>query len=240
MARLDPMGIAGRVGKFIHYRIGDKYYVRSAPKKYKQTKATRASANVFGRASKFAGVLRGQLTPVIPNLSDRNMRGRLVAALFRWLNSIGDQRAGEVDTKEINGFSFTETKKSVWERWKVSCEINYPSSGLVEINIPAFVPKQSIKAPAGTSSVICTIATGVSDVSKSSDLGSFSTQLIFNYDDIPVAGQTIPMQLPTPGGSLIVTGISLEYRISKKRHIASNKNADFMPAEIVDAKYTGA
>jgi len=38
-----------------------------------------------------------------------------------------------------------------------------PSPGLLQIEIPAFFPKDSIVAPAGTVSVLCLIAIGVCD-----------------------------------------------------------------------------
>ena len=240
MARLEPMGIVGRIDNLIHYRIGNTYYVRSAPRKFKQTKATKTRASEFGQASSIGSTIRQQLFPVIPNPSDRKMRGRLLGVIFQWLSASWGQRAEKGSVSGITGFSFTDSKKSVRARWKTSFQINYPSSGLVELRIPAFVPAKSIKAPTGTCTVICKIATGSCNISTGSALGSFSTELSFDYNDKPVAGQTISMKLPTPKGSLIVIGISLEYMITKKTHTAINTDTEYMPAGIVDAKYTGA
>jgi hypothetical protein len=240
MAKLEPMGIVGRIDNVIHYRIGNQYYARSAPRKFKQTKATKARAGQFGQASRIGSTIRGQLFPVLAEPSDRKMQGRLVAVLFEWLHSSWGQRAEKCSVGNIVGFSFIEKSRSVRERWKTTFQVNNPSSGRVELKIPAFVPEESIKAPTGTCSVICKIATGVCDVSTGSALGNFSTELVFDYNNNLIAEQTISMRLPTPKGSLIVTGISLEYRISRKTYIAANTNKAYMPAGIVDAKYTGS
>jgi hypothetical protein len=45
------------------------------------------------------------------------------------------------------------------------------------------------------------------------------------------------MDLPMPKGSLFVTGMTLEYMISKNRDATPNTNSAYMPAEIVDAKF---
>jgi hypothetical protein len=239
MGKLDPMGIVGRVNNIIHYRVGENYYVRSAPRKYKQTKATKASASLFGRASRITSILYGQLLSIMPDSTDRKTRGRLVAAVFQWFNNSGGLKAEKGKIEELTGFSFSETKKPISTIWKGSLQVNHPVSGGVELVIPAFVPTTSMKAPKGTSSVICKIASGVCSLSDDTDLGSFSTEFKFDYNDKPIDTQTISINLSTPRKSLVVTAVFIEYLITKKRHTAVNKNTEFMPSEIVDARYTG-
>ncbi len=69
MASQPPMGLVGRTGDIIHYRMGDKYFTRAAPRKFKQTKATKRRAGEFGRASGLASTIRSILSPVIPKPS---------------------------------------------------------------------------------------------------------------------------------------------------------------------------
>ena len=40
------MGMTGRIGNMVHYKMGDKFYTRSLPRKYKQTKANKSE--IFG------------------------------------------------------------------------------------------------------------------------------------------------------------------------------------------------
>jgi hypothetical protein len=91
--------------------------------------------------------------------------------------------------------------------------------------------------PAGTVSVKCNIATGGYHLKNGGETGGFSTSLNFNYNDEPVPEQIISLPTPTPSGSLIVTGVSLEYYFNKNGHLQKSMNKAFMPAGIVSAMY---
>jgi len=110
-----------------------------------------------------------------------------------------------------------------------------PSPGLLQIEIPAFFPKDSIVAPAGTVSVLCLIAIGVWDKETGRQHGSFSTQLTYEYNSVQLEKQIIPITVPTPKSSLIVLGATLEYTIMKEGKLQRNRNKAFMPAGIVNA-----
>ncbi len=238
MATQSPMGFTGRIGNLIHYRVGDKFYVRSAPGKFGQTKATRLRAAEFGRASRISKAIREQLRPVIPHPAERKMQTSLVAAVFQWLQSARGQSAGPGHRAGlITRFDFTGKGRTVRERWKVQFNVSSPSSGLLQIKIPAFVPEESFEAPALTVSVNCKISVGVCDTEKGYAIGSSSTELVFAYNSTTVPAQTISIKLPTPKGSLIVTGMSLTYKISEDRYTQDNTNKAFMPAGIVSAIY---
>ena len=233
MATAD-VGFSGRIANLIYYKMYGKTYVRSAPSKVKQTKATKAKATIFGRASVLGKVIRGQLRSVIPFPSDHKMQIRLVSAIIQWLNAM---RGKTVDMSFMNEFDFIEKFRSVRNRWKTSLQVSNPSPGLVVIKIPALLPEESIESPTGAVSVICKIATGVCDVETGRALGSSSTELIFEFNNTRVDAQTISMKLLTPKGSLIVTGMSLRYRMQKKGYQTDYTVKSFLPAGIVDARY---
>ncbi len=238
MATQAPMGFTGRIGNLIHYRIGNKFYVRSAPRKFRQTKATRLRAAEFGRASRIGKAIREQLRPVIPNSGDRKMQTRLVAAVFQWLQSArGQSPEPGHHPVFITGFKFMDKGRSVRERWKAQFNVSHPSSGLVQIRIPSFEPEESFEAPAHTVSVICKISVGACDTEIGYAIGIASTELVFEYNSTTIPAQTISLKLPTPKGSLIATGMSLSYKISKDRYTQDNTNKAFMPAGIVSAIY---
>jgi hypothetical protein len=236
MAKQTPMGFIGRTGNIIHYKMGDSFFVRAAPRKFKQTKATKARAIEFGRAARIGRAIRVQLSPVIPGLPDRKMQARLVAVIFQWLSG-QHPRTDKSKAGLIDRFQFAETGHPVSDRWRVALRIKNPSAGLVEIYIPAFVPSASIVAPTGTVSVLCKIATGVCETGTGDELGRFSTEQVFEYNSESIASQTISMKLPTPKESLIVTGVSLTYLIFKNGDTKYNTNKAYMPAGIVDAIY---
>ena len=210
-----------------------KYYVRSVPAQVRQTKA---KASQFGRAAGIGKAIREQLSSVIPNPKDNKKQTRLVSAVFQWLRSGKGQHAELVNNLDlIHAFNFSDQAVDIQQRWKVALQVNNPALGLLQIKIPAFIPKGSIVAPAHTISVICTIATADCDTATGSAIGGSSTELIFTHNATRVAAQTISIKLPTPDGSLIATGASLAYMISKNGTAKKNINKAFMPAGIVDA-----
>jgi hypothetical protein len=234
MATQPPMGLVGRTGNIIHYRIGDKFYSRAAPRKFKQTKATKRRAGEFGRASGLASNIRAQLVSVIPEPADKKMQGRLVATVFQWLSGQSNH-ADNSTPGELDRFSFTETGRKIRERWRIAFKLKSAVSGQLQIEIPAFVPKESIKAPSGTVSVLCSFALGVCDKESGTQHGNFSMQQKYEYNTEQTEKQIITINLPTPKSSLVVMAASLEYTIMKEGKLKTNRNKAFMPAGIVDA-----
>jgi hypothetical protein len=234
MAAQLPMGLVGRTGDLIHYRMGDKFFTRAAPRKFKQTKATKLRSGEFGRASAIASNIRALLVSIIPKPADKKMQGRLVATVFQWLSGLSAY-ADESTPGELGDFSFDETGKAVRERWRVQFKIKNPVPGQLQIEIPAFIPTESIVAPSRTNSVLCKIALGICDREFGTQLGNFSTQMTIDYNGKQREKQIIPIELPTPKSSLVVMGVSLEYAIMKEGKPKNNLNKAYKPSGIVEA-----
>jgi hypothetical protein len=231
---IADVGFSGRLGNLIYYKMRGKTFVRVAPSKVRQTKATKVKATVFGRASSMGKSIREQLFSVIPFPSDHKMQIRLVSALVQWLNSFGGKSS---DLSFIKEFDFIEKYRTVRKRWKTPLKVSISSPGLVEIKIPAMLPEEAIEFPTGAVAVVCRIAIGVCDVETGIPLASSSTELIFKFNNTKVDAQSISMKLPTLKGSLIVMGMSLTYRIRKVGYEVNYSVKSFMPAGILDAKY---
>ena len=236
MGKQPLMGITGRIGNIIHYKMDDKFYTRAAPRKFKQTKATKKRASEFGRASTMGCAIRGLLIKSIPNPSDRKMHGRLVGVLFRWLRNFNKKTPGVTHTDIIEDFNFTGSS-TVRGRWAVDLQLKNPSPGLVQLYIPGFLPKELIRAPAGSVSVVCRIAIGTLDVATGMALDKSFTELVYKFDGKPVEEKTISMELPTPKDCLILTGISLTYRSIKNGREFDFSIKKFMPAGIHHVLY---
>jgi len=234
----SQMGFSGRIGNVIHYKMGDKYYSRSAPRKYTQTKATKARAEIFGRASGIGALIRNGLSSVIPNSSDRKMHGGIVAQLFAWLQILTDNPAEKNSQPIFDPLnSLNSEAVSLGGRWRIEVQVINPSRGLLEIKIPAMVPKKAFIAPDGAIEVICKIATVVTDIANIQLISQYSTEVIYLLDDQEVAEQTIPIKLPMPEGSLVVTGLALVYAQDKyyrKKIITDNS---FLPSKIIHSMY---
>ncbi len=235
MATAPKMGFVGRAGNAVYYWIGDTYCMRSLPRKYKQTRATRAKASVFGRASTIASCIRQVLYPVIPNPTEREMQTRLVSTVFEWLNAAnGNQEHLAEGLEIINRFAFNEQGPEVLRSWNLAPEMQHSPKG-VRLVIPSFIPKKSLKAPAHTVSITCRIALGVCNLKTDRTVGSSSEEFSFAYDNTPVAENTISLDAAIPKGSLLLAAISLEYTVLTGGKKKPTANKAFMPAGIVQA-----
>jgi len=238
MGKIIEPGFTGRVGNLIFYNLNGKKYVRTVPDRVKQTKATKAKAKVFGLASTIGSVIRRQMRPIITEPKNNAMQTRLVTFIYQWLLNVKDQKGSKAaEARHLVGFQFVEQTHSVLDRWKIGLKIILPAPDEVQIKIPEFVPTEAIKAPTDTAAVVCRIATSVSDVEEGFGIRNDSVKLVFEYNDKPVAAQTISFKLSTPKGGIVLTGISLEYRIARKGYQFANTNKNYMPSDIVDAKY---
>ena len=238
MARVIDAGPTGKIGNLIFYNMYGKKYVRTMPSRVKQTKATKARATEFGKASTIGAMIRSGLNPVIPDASDRKMQIRLVGVVFQWLNRLTDIKSiPGFQPSDLSMFSFKEKGQSVRGRWKINLNVGNPSPGLVEISIPAFTPMKAFEAPPKSVSVVCKIATVSIDVKSGMMLGKSNTEMHFILDGESIAAQKISQPLPTPQSCLIVTGMRLVFMNSKFANADPNSNKAYMPAEIVEAIY---
>jgi hypothetical protein len=228
--------LTGRIQNLICYKVGDKYYIRSAPGKVKQTKATKKRSTEFGKASRIGASLRQQLFPVIPFPADNKMQTRLVSVLFQWLRSGYDTGRPCNEVPFINNFQFTEGY-SITERWMIPLQVTNAEPGLLQLKIPAFVPAKSISAPAGTVSVKCNIAVAGCNVESGVATGGTSASILYDYNEAVVSEQIISLAVPTPAGSLIATAISFEYNFIKNGYLEKTRNKAFMPSGMVSVMY---
>lgn len=234
----SQMGFSGRIGNVIHYKMGDKYYSRSAPRKYTQTKATKAKAKVFGKASGIGAQIRVGLSSVIPNSSDRKMHGLLVSQVFAWLQTLSSNSTEIRNEPIFDPLNSLNSKAvSLGARWRNKFPVINSSPGLLEIKIPSLVPKETFFLPDGAEEVICKIATTVIDISNIASIGQYATEVNYLLNDQEVAEQTISIELPMPEGSIIVTGLGLVYTQDKyfRKHIIADNS--FLPSKIIHSMY---
>ena len=230
-------GYVGRIGNLIHYRLGDKYYSRLAPRKYKQTKATKAKASEFGMASTIGKLIRQNLDSVIFNTTDNKMQTGLVREIFEWLQFARNEPASNVTQPHLDSFNFSTESPQLASRWKAKFEVSNPMAGQLQIVIPSFVPKTSFVAPGRTSNIVCKIASVVIDVKNKAEIASATNRISYVMDKNKVDSQIIVQDLPMPKGSLIITGMCLEFSISQRQTLVTTKDKLFQPSQIIYAVY---
>src|SRR5580693_4009881 len=233
----SQMGYTGRIGNIIHYKMGDKYYTRSAPRKYKQTKGTKAQSSEFGMASTIGRIIREHLESVIFDTNDRKMQTRLVGELFSWLQLARHEPASAMTKPTLDQFQFSTGSPILVNRWTAKFKVSSPASGKVQIAIPSFIPKTAFKAPAGSGAVACRIASVVIDVENKEGIGSAQYEIIYKLNRNKTEAQNIIQQLPMPKGSLLVTGMCLEYFVDRYKRTAPTKDKLFKPSQIIYAAH---
>jgi len=231
-------GIIGRIGNTIYYKMGEKYYMRAAPRKYKQTKETKAKAREFGKASGIGKIIRENLSNIIFNADDRSMQTRLVGKIFSWMQIKELQPTpGHNQFNDLVTFKFSPTAPRLNNQLKEPVRIsNILPSGL-QIDIPALIPKQFFRVSPKASDVGLRIETVVIDIEKPELIGAFNQEVIFKLDDKQLDQHTIVQDLPTVTNCLIITGMALVSYVDKinKRLVTSHK--DRVPAQVVNAIY---
>ncbi len=230
-------GYVGRIGNVIHYRMGDKFYSRIVPRKYKQTKATKAKASEFGIASTIGKLIRQNLESVIFNTADNKMQTSLVREIFEWLQYARNEPSSNATQPHFDRFNFSTGSPQLSSRWKAKFDLSRPAPGQLQITIPSFVPKTSFIAPGRTTNIVCKIVSVVIDVKNKVEIASATDKISYAMDKNKVDNQIIVQDLPMPKGSLLVTGMCLEFSISQRQTLVPTKDKLFQPSQIIYVVY---
>ena len=236
MASGNLKNFSGKIAHVIGYQLHGEQRLRSMPRSMHQTKATRQSGRLFGKASGIAAAFRHELLQMIPYPSDLKMQTRLTSAIYKWLkeNALNIPFVAS-HLPFIEGYQFTEEGYTLAERMRLPFEIIQPGEGLLQINIPSFIPTESIIAPTGTVSVECHLAAVNCLLDHPEIPASASTVVNFDFNDNRIDEQSISLSLPTPSGSLLITVVSLKYVVLTYDGLQASRAKGFMPAAIVSA-----
>jgi len=228
-------GFIGRIGNVIHYKMGDKYYTRSLPKKYKQTKGTKAKSIEFGMASTIGKVIREALQPIIFETDDRKMHTRLVGQIYSWLQIARHNPASAFTQPDLKYFKFTTGNPSLSARWQIDLKKSSPSPGLIQIVIPSFIPVTAFRSPVKASSVTCIFASVVIDVENKKEIGRAVDEISYTLNQYKVASQKIIQELHVPPGSLLITGLCVQYFTNRMNQKVPTTEKLYRPSEIIYA-----
>jgi hypothetical protein len=237
MAKQKGMYYVGRKGNVLYYELNGGYYQRSAPVSVKQTAATKVRISNFAIAVGASRVLRNQLLPILPFPKDKKMQNSFGGAIMKWLKLEPLQQLQPADNLSfIQGFRFN-SKSNMAERWKVKLTVTKVGEGLLQFHIPAFIPSEKITEPAWTRTIECTIAAASCNLKNKLANGNCVHAFAIPYNNVVLPQQTINLPVAMPGGSLVVTTVSLTYIVSKKGSQVPTDNIAFMPSDIIAAMY---
>lgn len=236
MARELNMQFSGKIGPLIGCLRNGKYYYRGKSRKVKQTKATKASSSIFALASRAGCVMRQYLQHSIPNPKDKEMQCRLVGSISNWLRLGKEQpRQPTANIPFVNHFEFNPAKPLEYA-WRQSPGFMLAGPGMAELQVPAFVPVETIKAPANTTHIQLCISAVALQLDSYSNFGAESLTIDMPYDDTAQASQSITLPLQTEPGNILIAALQIRYGTEKAGRLTYLK-ADKMPAAILGAVY---
>ncbi len=230
-------GFVGRIGNMIHYKMGDRYFTRAAPKKGKQTRGTKKRAGEFGTASTIGRIIRESLHAIIFVRSDRRMQNKLVSTIFEWLTVVNHQKASPTNQPDFDNFKFSPDSPGMSRRWQIKCDVSIPTPGLIKLSIPSFIPNEAFVMPEDTAEIVCRIASVSVDVENKKVVDKAINEIRYKPDANKVAAHQIFQEVDMPPGSLLVTGMSLEFLVRKYHRIDPTNEKAFKPSQIILTAY---
>lgn len=236
MAKLIDFTIVGKIGDQIHYRVGDETIVRRAPQKVEQTDGTKKRASEFGQASTAGKFLRQQLKPVIFFQKDQKMQRSLQSKLSTWLQIRYEPSTPCAEVPFVSNFQFTQGS-TLRQTWWVDLKVSHTKPGMLELKIPAFIPRKKITIPRGALRVNCDIAVAAYHVERQEPVDSFSTSIEYPLNGEEVAERIVPLPIATDRGNLVVTAISLQFFFSRMLSLDEIKEKGYITSQIVSAMY---
>lgn len=237
MAKELNMQFSGRIGPLVGCFRDGKYYYRGRPKKVRQTRATKQSSNYFGLAAKAGKIMRLYLAQSIPNAKDLHMQRRLETCISKWLradNSLPPKPA--TDISFVNHFNFN-AELPLEEKLRMAINFKQTGAGLTELQIPAFVPVNAAKAPAGTTQLEFCISAVALRLGDDGCFGSSTVTITIPYNNTLQDAQQVILPLQTQPGNILIVALQLRYGVQEAGEINYRKFAGKSTAAIVGAVY---
>jgi hypothetical protein len=226
--------LSGRMNNVVFFKRAGTYMARSLPATVKLSAATKVCNGNFGMASACGKSLRQLLQPVLPFPKDRRMQIRFSGAIAKWLGADAAATIPPITPIPfVHQFRFTDCP-GVSERWKLRLLVEQPAANVITLQIPAYIPTQTISAPAHTVAVTCTITVAGCMLMDAAPTGSHSTTIEIPYTGSLIPAQIIEWPLPAPAGAVIITAVALRYRLADGQYCSSPA---FLPASVIDARY---
>jgi hypothetical protein len=164
------------------------------------------------------------------------MQNRLTTALLQWQLSRTAPPINPAVIEQLNNFHFIE-EILLQTIFNVPVTINKTAGEGLQIIIPAFKPKQCIKAPRQTKQICINMAAGRCGYTRFNQTESIHKQLIITYNNKSIQQQVIQLPLKPLEHAVTVVAISLSYWVKQQNsaHLLQVKQKAWSPAAIVYA-----
>lgn len=239
MGKFDGKKLSGRIGKLVFRRVDNQQIVQKAATRVKHTKAAKAAANLFGKASTLAKSIRWDLESLFNDKSDGKMVNRFTTENRAILDHCLNKETGkfvftEHSFSRLAGFEFnlkSPITNSLWVTPTLSLNGN-----ILKITIPEIEVKNQLKFPAKANS--CKLTVGISFIILDQGL---SKPALFQSVEISDTQIVIPEQeftFEAPIGCLCVAATGLNYfnLAGNVKTLLNTKT--FNPAAVLDSIIT--
>lgn len=206
MAQQDGIfKIKGTLGGVTFYKTKDGYMARekggidrrriAADPAFRRT---RENGQEFGTAGRYGKYLRAAVRSVMQHASDKRVVSRLVKKLMEILktdsvNDRGLRNPADGELGLLKGFEFNvEGQLSVTLFAMYTAVLERPG-GTAQVDVPAMIPSQMIKAPGGTTHYRIVSAAAEIDFLEGLSLLTTDGTAVLPYDDT----ETVPVILQT-------------------------------------------
>jgi hypothetical protein len=236
MSNLTSGKIPVKKAEVVFYKLRGKDYVRSAPNLFKTLNFENSKGYQFLLSSIISKTIRLHLDPIIPYPSDIPMQDKLKKKVLAYVQD--GCKCPEDWIKHawmISRFNFSSSHGYENEKWVSKIRIIRKSSKRINIKVPSFVPARSIDTPWHTHTILCKIAMSVCYRKTGASIGSAITEFTFPYNKVKVPTLLIPMILPSPKMSILVTGLALEYKANHNYALTKEEGDKYFQSAIIHA-----
>ena len=213
MARQLQSTYTGTIGNLTFYKLYNGFYVRSKSSGGTQTEATKAGQKPFAAAVTIAAYLRKIAHPAIPYPASKDMQHRLIKATLQWLRATpAATAAAPWPIPQLEGFQFLPlTPLSQKIAWEIAV-VPSVNKG-VTITLPAFIPKQTITAPAGTKKAELCFAWGTYSLREKKILSLSSQSVQIPYTARERKEQKLLIPVATSKNVISIIAVSISYKV---------------------------
>lgn len=237
MGRQTNIKIVGTRGSIIYYKMYDDFFMRSRPKRNKQTNGTKQAAACFGLAQGTAGNLRTAFGAYMADYKTFDTKNRLAQPINQWILANGLNTPGKINSiPKLTGYEFN-TISPLSARWKIKFSVARVPGGTLQLTIPAYNPVEKIMAPADTKHISVHIAVAGCNVKAKQLSGMYSTTLMIDYADELLTPQQLQLPVYTAAGNLTIVYVTLRYTVIKKNRKKVIEEKAWLPGAIVSAMF---
>jgi hypothetical protein len=228
--------LEGKVGNLSFYKNQGSYLARTKGgvdgNRIKNDPAfvrTRENGSEFGRAGQGGKLLRNALRLLLLNSADNRVASRLTKEMVKVVksdttHSRGERTVADGDLNLLEGFEFNNRSKLGTTLFMPYTKSIDRATGEFELDIPAFVPKNMVAAPAGATHMKFHVAgVGVDFANESFEEGTASSsEVVIGAQNEPAITVTASISAGSTAPLFMAVGVEFLQEVSGQQYPLKN------------------